>query len=177
MSLPNPVSPPTPSTAPSSPADWPPTARGVVGCGSGCVALILLQGLAFWLGISAYFNTPSAEGLRITAKPPAGVKAGEKFPLLLRFHNAGSAPVRINSVIARPRGLGGLTVENPQPPPQSKSPVMGSTVWEYSKQLSPGQDWQVSLDARAPRVGQVNAALVVQANWEEHRVRFQVKAR
>lgn len=177
MSYPTPPSDPLDRTEGPPLSAWPEPARVALGCGAGCVLLVLLQGLVAWLLVSAYFHAPSASGLQITAKTPAEAAPDKPFPLVLQFRNTGQAPVRVDSVAARPRALGGLTISNPQPRPQSTMKVAGSTVWSYSKRLSPGEAWQVRLDARAPQAGEVRGAVVVQANWDDRAVRFHVTVR
>lgn len=177
MSYPNPPPDPPEDTGGLPLRAWPESARVALGCGSGCVLLVLLQGLLAWLLVSAYFHAPSAAALQISASTPDAVAPDTSFPLALQFRNGGTAPIRVDSVIARPRNLGGVVLGNPQPRPQSTIKAAGSTVWSYSKRLAPGEAWQVHLDARAPHAGEVRGAVVVQANWEERAVRFRVTAR
>lgn len=161
---------------PPPPAGWPPTARWAVGCGAGCTALILLQGLLAWLLLDIYFRSPPATALQATITPPAEVPVGASFPLTLTLRNGGSVPVRIDSISARARNLDGLTVQNPQPRPRNTETSAKEQVWSYGRSLAKGETWTLRLDARAVRPGRLNGALSLSANWEARRVPFRVTA-
>lgn len=168
---PHPYAPPPPRSG------WPPAARWAVGCGSCCVAGVLLQGLLIWGMLYLFMGMQPPEGLTARVATPPSVVAGRQFPLTLEIRNEGETPLNITNILASQETVRSFQLSNPRPAPASSTSSFGTTVWSYQRSLAPGQKWSVRFDATVSEPGAESGALQVQAGLSGPlRVPFTVSA-
>lgn len=164
--------PPT-GTPPTS--QWPPTSRRAVGCGLGCLAAVVLQGLIIWLIMLLPFTVP--EGVEVALQAPKQVRVGETFPLTFTVKNGSQKPVTIFHVLANERTTSQLSLSNPQPAPKSTPMSVGEgRIWRFEKTVAPGESWSVAFTASARGAGTIRGTVEVQIGFFPKPVPFEVQA-
>jgi hypothetical protein len=163
-----------------SPAGTPPdtgmprAAKVALGCGSGCVVLILLEGLAFWGMVTLYGSLRVPTGMVSKVQAPAAVAVGRPFPLTLTVRNDGDREFQVNTIVAQARTLGGVELSDPEPAPQSLNVMVGSRVWTYQHTVAPGQTWKVRFKAQVHSPGGHDGSIQLQVGFVPVPVRFSV---
>jgi hypothetical protein len=157
-------------------ASWPPAARWAVGCGSGCVVLVLLQALVMWAAFAVLFTVQPPEGLAARIEAPASVTVGEPFPLAVVVENQGTEPFRVQNLAARAATLQLFSLESPEPPATTPMRLLGSATWTYNQSVQPGETWRVTFQATALSAGAHAGTIEVQANMAPRPVSFTVEA-
>lgn len=164
----------TPTGTPP-PSRWPPTSRRAAGCGLGCLAAVVLQGLLIWLGMYLPFSLP--EGVDIALRAPKQARVGQKFPLVLTVKNGSDKPVTVMHVLASERATSQLSLENPKPAPKTTPLSVGEgRIWSFEKTVKPGETWSVEYTASARGSGTIKGTIEVQVGFFPKPIPFEIQA-
>jgi hypothetical protein len=166
---------PSPAGTPAD-SGMPRAAKVALGCGSGCVVLILLEGLAFWGMVTLYGSLRAPSGMVTKFQAPASVAVGRPFPLTLTVRNEGDREFQVNTIVAQARTLGGVELSDPEPAPQSTNVMVGSRVWAYQHTVAPGQSWEVRFKAQVHSPGAHAGSVQLQVGFVPIPVRFSLPA-
>jgi len=169
-----PVAPEFELPAPGARQIWPPRAQWAAGCGSGCALLVLLEGLAIWA--IAYAMIYSPQQLAGSIRTPKRVSQGMPFPLTVVVKNESKRPATLTAIVARSTLTDQLTLTAPQPaPPGAPTTMLGTTTWQYQKEMKPGQRFTVTFQAIPNRSGTLRGSLELQAGFVPYPVSFSVE--
>ncbi len=163
------------STEPSR--SLPPAARVAIGCGSGCVGLVVLQGLILLGGSSLLFSAKPLDGIKVTVDAPQQVTVGKPFPVHVVVKNSGASEVRVQNLLLRPDTALHFEFRKMKPGHESgPDDVMGSRVWRYNAAVPVRGSWKLDIDVVAKSAGSHEGRVDLQIGVLPTTASFKVEA-
>jgi len=141
-----------PPPEPRGRSAWPKEAQAAMGCGTGCLTLILLEALLLWGGVHLFLNLSST--VRVILDAPEHAQVGRAFPIRLTVKNGSAVPILIEEVRIPRQVLESMEFGKINPAPVTGPlTVGGKSVYTFKHEIKPGGAWILTMNAWVKREG------------------------